>query len=282
MTFAKRLAEPIISRDMTQPRERSKDPFLWPPFPGFEAAFGVPWSVPSWEGTLDADVVEQATTQGDAHQRAFDLTNLYLEQARIAAERDDRPSVLVCVVPDDVWLFCRPNSRPPPGTKALPSRVVELRRRHRDMFDTYDPHQYELSPDFRRQLKARSMEFGLPVQLIRESTLRLNQEQSALDRSLTPLSDRAWNLATTLYYKAGGRPWRLSSAREGVCYVGIAFRRSERSTDGRTACCAAQMFLDTGDGVVFRGQFGPWYSPERKQFHLAREAARDGQAALSV
>ena len=29
----------------------------------------------------------------------------------------------------------------------------------------------------------------------------------------------------------------------------------------RTACCAAQMFLDTGDGIVFKGEFGPWYSP---------------------
>jgi hypothetical protein len=34
------------------------------------------------------------------------------------------------------------------------------------------------------------------------------------------------------------------------------------------------MFLDTGDGVVFRGEFGPWYSPERKQFQLSPEEAR--------
>jgi hypothetical protein len=273
--FAARLAEPIVSRDMTPARAESKDPFLWPPFPGVEAAFGVPWSMPAWEGALDAEVVEQATTQGDAHQRAFDLTNLYLEQIRVAAERDHAPRVLLCVVPDDVWRYCRPSSRPPPGTKGLPRRVAELRRQQQDLFNSYDPKQYELSPDFRRQLKARSMEFGLPVQLVRESTLRLRDEQSSVDRSLTPLSDRAWNLTTTLYYKAGGRPWRLGSARDGVCYVGIAFRRSERSRDERTACCAAQMFLDTGDGVVFRGQFGPWYSPERRQFHLAREAARD-------
>jgi hypothetical protein len=35
------------------------------------------------------------------------------------------------------------------------------------------------------------------------------------------------------------------------------------------------MFLDTGDGVVFRGEFGPWYSPEKHQFQLSREAARE-------
>jgi hypothetical protein len=35
------------------------------------------------------------------------------------------------------------------------------------------------------------------------------------------------------------------------------------------------MFLNTGDGVVFLGNFGPWYSPKTKQFHLSKSAARD-------
>jgi hypothetical protein len=35
------------------------------------------------------------------------------------------------------------------------------------------------------------------------------------------------------------------------------------------------MFLDTGDGVVIRGNFGPWYSPQSKQLHLNREEAKD-------
>jgi argonaute-like protein implicated in RNA metabolism and viral defense len=35
------------------------------------------------------------------------------------------------------------------------------------------------------------------------------------------------------------------------------------------------MFLDSGDGIVFVGEFGPWYSDESKEFHLSRDAARD-------
>ena len=34
------------------------------------------------------------------------------------------------------------------------------------------------------------------------------------------------------------------------------------------------MFLDSGDGLVFRGAVGPWYSKEG-EFHLSREAARE-------
>lgn len=83
----------------------------------------------------------------------------------------------------------------------------------------------------------------------------------------------AWNIATTTFFKAGGRPWRVASARDGVCYIGLIFKRDISQT--RQACCGAQMFLDDSDGLVFKGAMGPWYSPETGQFHLARaEAAR--------
>jgi hypothetical protein len=133
---------------------------------------------------------------------------------------------------------------------------------------------YELSVDFRRQLKARAMEHGIPIQIVRESTLRIGPETKENSRGMTPESDRAWNLSTTLFYKAGGKPWRLSTAREGVCYIGLAFRRTDEGSSSRTACCAAQMFLDSGDGVVFRGEFGPWYSPQNRECHLDFESAR--------
>jgi hypothetical protein len=81
-----------------------------------------------------------------------------------------------------------------------------------------------------------------------------------------------WNIGTALYYKCGGKPWKLADAREGVCYIGPAFRFAE---DRQTACCAAQMFLDSGDGVVFLGEYGPWYSPEDKQFRLTEQAAEN-------
>lgn len=33
------------------------------------------------------------------------------------------------------------------------------------------------------------------------------------------------------------------------------------------------MFLDSGDGVVFVGEFGPWFSPKSNEFHLPPEKA---------
>jgi len=80
---------------------------------------------------------------------------------------------------------------------------------------------------------------------------------------------------TGAYYKDGGRPWQLADVRPGVCYVGLAYKRQDDSTDDRFACCAAQMFLSSGEGVVFRGALGPWFHSESKQFHLSEEAARN-------
>ena len=40
------------------------------------------------------------------------------------------------------------------------------------------------------------------------------------------------------------------------------------------ACSAAQMFLDSGDGVVFRGNIGPWLSKDEKTFHLNHDSAK--------
>ncbi|MFM9500719.1 hypothetical protein ACKI1Q_45045, partial [Streptomyces galilaeus] len=66
-----------------------------------------------------------------------------------------------------------------------------------------------------------------------------------------------WNLSTTSFYKIGGRPWRLADLRDGVCYVGLVFKRIERPSGRDNACCGAQMFLGSGDGLVFRGAVGP-------------------------
>jgi hypothetical protein len=118
------------------------------------------------------------------------------------------------------------------------------------------------------------MKYDVPIQIIKESTINLNPFQQTKKTGKTPISDRAWNLSTTLYYKAGGRPWKLASAREGVCYIGISFRRTDIKKDKRTACCAAQMFLDSGEGVVFLGDEGPWYSEDKKEFKLDRDAAK--------
>ena len=250
---------------------------LWPTFPGFEVAFASIWpESPTWTIAIDNQKLSDASRDMDPNKRASAVVELYLDGIQRLSKRDDPLGVIVCVVPDVVHANCRPRSRVVDGIGyALRSRTRTQRIRGQlDLFDQYDPAIYQYSVDFRRQLKARSMEFDVPIQIVRESTLRSDDQVEPGQRGLTPLVDRAWNLAVAMYYKSGGKPWRLDSARPGVCYIGISYRRRDADPGSRVACCAAQMFLDTGDGIVFMGEYGPWYSPERNDFHLARSAAR--------
>jgi hypothetical protein len=273
VAFLNRVRRPVVSCDYAEQGGESKDVRLWPPFPGFEAVFLCSLPPPARVVTVDPTGIQRLVSVGDPHRRAYDLVSLYLEQIRNLAERDEAYSVILCVEPDDIWESCRPKSKVETPVGKKPSGAeIRIRRLYEDLFAEYRPEQYEHSVDFRRQLKARAMEYDIPIQLVRESTLML-REPTEDERRLTCLSDRAWNLCTTLYYKAGGRPWRLACARPGVCYVGLVFRQTDPPADKDTACCAAQMFLDTGDGVVFRGEFGPWYSEKAEEFHLPPASA---------
>lgn len=252
---------------------------LWPTYPAFEAAFRAELPVvPARTVDLDRAKLLQATEIGNDHARANTCVTPFVDGLAKLKERDEVFDMVFCVVPEEVHKTCRPESKVYGDASAHSGRqeAHDVARGQSNLFLTpADREKYEYSVDFRRQLKARAMSFGMPIQIIRESTLRPNDEKKPGTRGLTPLSDRAWNLATTGYYKAGGRPWRLHGVRDGVCYVGIAFKQLKSGDDDRSACSAAQMFLDTGDGVVFRGTDGRWWSPEDKQFHLSRNAARD-------
>jgi hypothetical protein len=53
----------------------------------------------------------------------------------------------------------------------------------------------------------------------------------------------------------------------------MVYKSLPHDPDGH-ACCAAQMFLNEGDGVVFRGANGPWKTGDY-EFHLKAPAAKN-------
>ncbi len=260
----------------------------WPPFPSFEVAFGHQWEAPVRAYEIDEERLNNAAFRDGSHQRASAVVACYLKEIRKLRKVDETPGVIVCIVPDQVYKNCRMQSTIPVKDRVEGSRLSakELKRIADDLADPQGllfPEEDEevleavkdfgFSPDFRRHLKAKVMPYGMPVQIIKESTLEITPSLEAGEPGANPLSDRLWNLSVGLAYKTGQKPWKLGEARDGVCYIGIAFKKAD---DGeRDACCAAQMFLDSGDGIVFVGEFGPWFSPDTKQFQLSEGAAHD-------
>jgi hypothetical protein len=266
--FVRTMSRPVLTDDYL-------DEILWPHFPGFEEVFHARLPTePAWITELDALVLKDAATERDDHKRVFGVTSLYLGGMAAAKETKHAPGFFVIVVPDFVFMTCRPLSRFQGGHgQRVGKREQRLRAQILDFFETYEPEQYAWSLDFRCQIKARAMELGTPIQIIRESTLRLPvaERRGGGGRQLTPLSDRAWNLSTTLYYKSGGIPWKLRDVHDGVCHVGISFKDTD--TNGIVSS-AAQLFAHDGDGLVVPGDDGNWSSQRTGEYHLDKENAQ--------
>ena len=259
----------------------------WPPFTGFDVAFGATWPEPARAIELDEAELDNRSRRLNKNERAYQVANLYLDPFESLKKMDREPSTVVCVVPDFVYQNCRPKSYVADTTKSETDRLLlslgqqKAKSGQRSFFEESagfgtaidTSEQFGYSTDFRRQLKARVMPHGIPIQIIKESTLTLTDQIVNGDKGTNPLSDRLWNLGTSLYYKSGRKPWKISGTREGVCYIGISYKLQEGSN--KTACCAAQMFIDSGDGIVFLGDFGPWYSQKDGQFHLTKSAAQE-------
>ena len=256
-----------------------------PDYPGFEAVFGSRWSSrPTVEKEVSGDDLAEVLRINDGHVRVFRAVDMFAEKiVEVSRDEDFGIDVWFVVIPDEVYTYGRPTSRPPAGkgvrldvhlSRAYRRRLKTNRSFFEDDRELAEPYEYDVH--FRNQLKAKFLNHPVPIQVVRESTIArydFLDERGHPVRSLDTESAVAWNLTTAAFYKAGGRPWKLSAVRRGVCYVGMAFKEDSKSSDARNACCAAQMFLDSGDGVVFRGAVGPWYNPKRGDFHLSKEAA---------
>jgi hypothetical protein len=262
-----------------------------PIFPGFQAAFGIPWSPnPVYKATVDSTELHRRIRYDDRHMRVYSAVDLYAEAILSTTLSEDAPVDLwFFIEPDDVARFCRPQS-----TVGAFERIEATPHLSKNEKETIRAGQslmfappgtdeirkaYDYEVNFHNQLKARLLEKRLVTQILRESTIAhekvLRENGKPLRDMSKMLVDVAWHIATAAFYKSGGRPWKISGMREGVCYIGVVFKQDERAKDRRTACCAAQMFLDSGDGVVFKGNNGPWYTGRFGEFHLDEHAAKD-------
>ncbi len=262
-----------------------------PNYPGFEIAFGIPWKPkPEFEIAIDSAELHRRINYNDKHHRVFKAVDLYEEAIlKTFASEESAVDLWFVVVPDEVYRNCRPKSSIPAehridSTHGMSRTSIEgVASGQNLLFDNELAQElskaYEYEVSFHNQLKARLLDKQLVTQIVRESTIAFDQVLNDRGKPLRDLSkvqqDIAWHLSTAAFYKAGGRPWKISGMREGVCYIGIVFKHMDLAKDPQMACCAAQMFLDSGDGVVFKGNNGPWYTGRRGEYHIDEASAKE-------
>lgn len=264
-----------------------------PMFPGFEAVFVCKWNAESivYKEVTNEEIGKLLFNES-THKRTYDLVTLFINKI-VAANKneDENVDVWFVVVPDDIYKYCRPNSILPKDLIKTKSIITKSKAKN----FTYQPTLFEeintelkeqekealtynYDAQFHDQLKARLLQYTIPTQIIRESTLawrNFKNKFGAPFRDFSKIEGHlAWTISTATFYKAGGKPWKLSDIRSGVCYLGLVYKQIEKSKNPKNACCAAQMFLDNGDGTVFKGEVGPWYNPEKGEFHLKPKEAK--------
>jgi len=274
ISYLKKIHSPMVNSDKSIAR---------PNFPGIETVFGI--SV-NFDNIIQIDVKESEISKylkyTDSHQRVHNWVNLYVNPLIDYTEKEEMPAdVWFIIIPEEIYKFGRPNSKIP---KAEDNIHIGLKKQERnsDQLDLFFQEEkdtlreaYEFEVNFHNQLKAKILSSKIVTQIIRESKIAyddiFNPKQIEEERKFD--TAKAWNISNSLYYKLGGLPWKLGEIRDGVCYLGLVYKKTESDANNKNACCAAQMFLDSGDGMVFRGNVGPWWNPKTGEFHLSEKDA---------
>lgn len=248
-------------------------------FLGIEETFGITFDPEECSClTIPFAEIDRSTRVINLSEAVSKTAGLFVERVKRYLKNEERAiDVWIIMVPEIVFERCRPEAK----RTGLPMEIGEFHKKAdlpllTGVLDLAAETVFENVPDFHRWIKAEFLCIA-PTQLIRETTVApeafLNSAGYAT-RKTQDAATIAWNIATGLYYKTQAKPpWKLAEIRPGVCYIGLVYKALPNHPAGH-ACCAAQMFLNEGDGVVFRGANGPWMTGDN-DFHLKAQAAKD-------
>lgn len=184
----------------------------------------------------NSDIEKIIKEKNSLEETITEVTNLYLSEIKFLS-KNKKPDVILCALPENLMkhiMESKPKTNDEEGEE-----IVE-----KD-FDDEDVSKKE--QNFRRNLKAKAMQYNIPIQIIRDRIAKPTAE-------MQDPATIAWNFFTALYYKASGTPWALirKDSAETTCYAGISFFKSRDKKSTQTSI--AQIFNELGNGVILRGE----------------------------
>jgi len=270
-----RLNRVAIAREKSARRYRD--------WPGAQKAFGVTFAVEDrFVRPLDQDRVALALNRASPSERFEELLDLY--DAKIQSLFGDiRPDCIIVCLPDEAADMRISN----PRLSAREREALESlqREEEEDQLSLFHPSPEErkaaedlrtqaedlLFRTFYRALKARIMthQNSVPVQVIRRDTFVRPDDEGQSHAT------RAWNLATSLYYKAGHEPWRPASLPTNTCFVGISFHHLKRREGEVVYASVAQAFSNEIEPFALKGSTLPHEQRRYRQPYLNEIQAAD-------
>ncbi len=282
--FVKRIQSPIFSKKVIYGKEYDNE-LQRPSFTGFEATFGIEWNdEPVITKYLDSNEIEEILKIERKPERTRKLVDYYANKIIESRGKDDKQIDLwFVIVPRNVYVECRYNSKGKNITAKEKQQIELLKAGQIGLFTEYDDELLELdrmkddSTDFHNLIKAELLKNKIqsPIQVIVEPTLEFKDKLLLKDLSEDMKAHLAWTQSVAIFYKLGNKPWVLNDVRKDVCYLGLIFKRVPDKTNKRSVCSAAQMFLEDGDGAIFRGNIGLFKSEDSIGYHLDQDSAEN-------
>lgn len=212
----------------------------------------------NWNSIISNDMeLDKIKNIADPKERIGYTVELYMKKIEKITQNDNQPNVIICTVPEIIEKYCEnvKNKKLTP----VEMKIEEHKKKNQTFLSTWMPDQVDceikkIGFNFRSSLKGKSMEYGVPIQLIRESTMNhMKNEDSLQKEGKQNRATFSWNFSTGLYYKANGKPWRLARLESDTCYIGISFFVYKYSMKKDMHVSMAQVFASTGEGLVIRG-----------------------------
>lgn len=235
--------------------KQSKQPFLFTSFCGFNNETGFKSEI-TYDDTYIRKIKSSELNrifrdQTELEDRIDDVVELYLSEIKFLA-KNKSPDVILCVLSEDLV------------NKITISEDDLIEEEDEGDSTGEEEKKTKKELNFRRQLKARSFKYNVPIQIVRDRILKPNS-------SMQDPATIAWNFYTAIYYKASGTPWALiKDTNSIVCYAGISFYKSRDKLSTQTSL--AQIFNELGKGIILRGEPIDFKKSDRTP-HLNEEQA---------
>lgn len=218
------------------------------PFPGLNEKSPLKFSLsykPEWQQKITSDEIVEILKEKKRGKRVEILLELIDKKIKVLDEKSPAPDVIIISIPKELEDACKdPNFERP---------LIKL--------DNED--------DYHNRIKLYGIKHKIPTQLIRPDTIELKGTQ---EKNIV-----YWNLAVGLLYKSQkGFPWKLAELEDNTCYVGISFFKERESKNKYLRASMAQVFLDTGESFILRGEPFEWKNERKEKYpHLSKGDAKD-------
>jgi hypothetical protein len=266
------LAQRFISSCSGEVSNKGADPILFPDFPGLRNCLNCEVKLSdSWNQVMSEREINFSTDPESFNQKVDRTADLFVQKVENLSRIEPRVDVILCTIPQKIEK-CTVNrgiERPlTSDERKLRKTVIDHARSGQMLLQPLEPQVIDFLPgggNLRRKIKAQTMRFGLPTQLILQSTLMGEEKQDP--------ATVAWNLSVALYYKAGDIPWRVVFPDDNTCYLGISFYRDPLDPSGRVFGSLAQIFSSTGESLVLKGEKFEWTSAKPRTPHMPEDIA---------